>query len=142
MLARHYVLTRSFPPRVKGREGGDEGLVSEGHLPVLRLGGNLDALGLAVGLAAVDLLARLGNGLEDRLVGQRRLGDHDSLLLLEGDLVGLDACRWGRNEVSHCLFGLLPWRNAVRRKGTGYAAKGTWENGKAMRGERAGSCVK
>lgn len=111
-----------FPPSLpdKGRGGEDElvwfGL--GGCAPGLRLGGNLDALGLTVGLTAVDLLARLGNGLEDRLVGQRRLGDHDGLLLLEGDLVGLDACRWGVVcQLSVSLgFAVLPRRE--RRRAT------------------------
>lgn len=55
---------------------------------------DLDALGHAVGLARVDLLARLGDGGEHLLVGQVLLGHDGGGLALEGDLVRLDACRW------------------------------------------------
>jgi len=60
-----------------------------GHLS---LGGHLDAARLSVYLAAVDLLARLGDGLEHRLVAEARGGDDGGRLLLERDFVGLDAC--------------------------------------------------
>lgn len=53
---------------------------------------DLDALGDAVGLARVDLLARLGDGREHLLVGQVVLGHDGGGLALEGDLVRLDAC--------------------------------------------------
>jgi len=61
------------------------------HLLVL----DLNALLNAVGLALIDLLARLGNRPEDLVVGKRRLGRDDGGLLFEGDFVLLDACRWG-----------------------------------------------
>lgn len=53
---------------------------------------DLDALRDAVGLARVDLLARLGDGREHLLVGQVVLGNDGGGLALEGDLVRLDAC--------------------------------------------------
>lgn len=56
-------------------------------------GGDLHALLLAVGRRAVDLLARLADLLEDGLVGQ--VGDDLCGLVLEGDLVRVDACGWG-----------------------------------------------
>lgn len=56
------------------------------------LGRKLNALADAVDLAAVDLLARLLDGLEDGLVVELGLGNDGGLLLLEGDVVGLDAC--------------------------------------------------
>ena len=58
----------------------------------LRRGGDLYALGDAVRLAGVDLLARLGDGLEDLLVRERGLGDDGGGLALEGDVVALDTC--------------------------------------------------
>ena len=59
------------------------------------LDGDDDAALLAVGVAVVDLLARLGDGLEDLLVRERRLGDDGGGLALERDLVVLDAWRDG-----------------------------------------------
>ena len=58
----------------------------------LRSSSDLDALRHAVGLARVDLLARLGDGREHLLVGQVVLGHDGGGLVLEGDLVRLDAC--------------------------------------------------
>lgn len=52
---------------------------------------HLDAAGLAVGLARVDLLASLGNGAQDGLVGEGGVGNDGRGLALEGDLVALDA---------------------------------------------------
>lgn len=54
-------------------------------------GSDLDALRDAIGLARVDLLARLGDGREHLLVGQVVLGHDGGGLALEGDLVRLDA---------------------------------------------------
>lgn len=51
-----------------------------------------DGLLDAVGLAALDLLARLGDGLEHRLVAQVRLGHDCGVLVLQRDLVALNAC--------------------------------------------------
>ncbi len=66
----------------------------------LRSGGDLYALDDAVGLACVDLLARLGDGLEDLLVRERGLGDDGGGLALEGNVVALDAC----TRSSHVSF--------------------------------------
>jgi hypothetical protein len=52
-------------------------------------GGNRDGLVDTVGLGRVDLLASLGNLLEDDLVG--KLGDDLGALVLEGNFVALDA---------------------------------------------------
>lgn len=54
--------------------------------------GQVDALGLAVGLAGLDGLAGLLDGAEDGLVVEAGLGDDKGLLLLERDLVRLDTC--------------------------------------------------
>lgn len=64
------------------------------------LGGHLDALLDAVSGARVDLLARLGDGLEDLLVRQGRLGDDGGGLALEGHLVALDTYKIGRGRWS------------------------------------------
>lgn len=53
---------------------------------------NLDGLVDAVSLARVDLLACLGNLLEDRLVGES--GDDLDGLVVEGNIVRVDACIW------------------------------------------------
>ena len=58
----------------------------------------LDGLGLAVGLAGVDLLAGLLDGAEDGLVVEPGLGDHQGLLLVERDVVALDACTRGADQ--------------------------------------------
>ena len=61
----------------------------------------LDALLDAVGLAAVDLLAGLGDGLQDLLVAEFRAGNNDGGLVLEADLVALDAYVPTVSSVSH-----------------------------------------
>lgn len=53
---------------------------------------HLNAAGLAVGLARVDLLARLADRLEHRLVRQAGVRHNRRRLALQGDLVALDAC--------------------------------------------------
>lgn len=53
--------------------------------------GQVDALGLAIGLAGLDGLARLLDGAENGLVVQTGLGDDECFLLLERDFVRLDA---------------------------------------------------
>lgn len=55
----------------------------------LRGSSHLDRLLNAVRLGRVDLLARLGNLFEDRLVGE--VGDDLGRLVLEGDFVVVDA---------------------------------------------------
>ena len=52
---------------------------------------HLNTLRHAVGLAAVDLLARLGNRLEHLGIRQRLLGHDRRRLRVERDLVGFDA---------------------------------------------------
>jgi hypothetical protein len=52
---------------------------------------HLNAAALTISLARVDLLARLGNGLEHRLVRQRGVRHNRRRLALKGDLVALDA---------------------------------------------------
>ena len=59
--------------------------------------GKLDRLGLAVGLTSVDLLAGLLDGAEDGLIVEPGLGDHQGLLLIERDVVALDACETERH---------------------------------------------
>jgi hypothetical protein len=53
---------------------------------------NNDGNLLAVSLSGVDLLAGLGDLLEDGLVLKSLVGGHISGLVLERDFVGLDAC--------------------------------------------------
>jgi hypothetical protein len=59
--------------------------------PNLRCRGNLNALGDAVRLAGVNLLARLRDGLEHLFVRQGGLSDDGRGLVLQRDLVALDA---------------------------------------------------
>jgi len=61
---------------------------SRGHLCLL----DLNALGDAIRLARVDLLARLGNRLQDLVVREALVGDDGGRLALKRDLVGLDTC--------------------------------------------------
>ena len=56
----------------------------------LGLGRYFDTATLAINLASVDLLARLGNSLEDLFVAETGLGDNGGRLFLEGDFVRLD----------------------------------------------------
>jgi hypothetical protein len=53
---------------------------------------HLHALRNAVRLAAVDLLARLGDGAQHLLVRQLVLSDDRDRLRVERDVVGFDAC--------------------------------------------------
>lgn len=61
----------------------------------------LDRLRHAVGRRRVDLLARLGNLGQDRLVGQR--GDDLCGLVVEGDFVAFDACEKERKPTESVL---------------------------------------
>jgi len=68
-------------PNIPKREGlSDTGILSL----------DLDALLDTVGLARVDLLARLGDGGEHLVVRERRVGDDGRRLALERDVVALD----------------------------------------------------
>ncbi len=78
------MLTR---PKTKGKKTNPPSITQA----VCLLSRHLDALRHAVGLAGVDLLARLGNRLEHLGVGQRLLGDDRRSLGVERDLVGFDA---------------------------------------------------
>jgi hypothetical protein len=61
--------------------------------------GQVDTLGLAVSLAGLDGLAGLLDGAEDGLVVEAGLGNNKGLLLLERDLVRLDACNSRKREI-------------------------------------------
>lgn len=80
--------TNLVPPCLFTRRG-NEGEGEESDESLLR---QLDALGLTVRLARVDLLARLLDGLEHGLVVEARGRDDDGFLLLERHVVALDAC--------------------------------------------------
>lgn len=58
----------------------------------LRVCRDLDALLNTVGLALVDLLARLCDGLQHLLVGEILSGDNGGGLCIERDFVALDTC--------------------------------------------------
>lgn len=65
--------------------------------------GQLDTASLAVGEARVHLLAGLLDGLEDGLVVEAWLSDNQSFLLLERNVVVLDAYFYTNLLASHTL---------------------------------------
>ncbi len=90
----------------------------------LLLRGQLDAAHLTVGLARVHLLAGLGDGAQDFLVGKRRVGDDGGGLALEGDFVALDA--WGKGglaeeEKRRVGTARKPWASALTFKALEHA---------------------
>lgn len=86
--------TECFPSACKANRYSD-GSIARYFLdspPILvqRLGGDLDRLLNTIRLARVDLLASLGDLLEDGIVGEG--GDDLGGLVLKGHVVALDTC--------------------------------------------------
>lgn len=69
---------------------------SRGNLLLL----DLNALSHAIGLARVDLLARLGDRPQHLVVGEALVGNDGSGLTFEGDFVRLDACAQERKVLA------------------------------------------
>jgi len=90
----------------------------------------VDAMPDPVDLAAVDLLPRLCNLLQDRLERQVRARDDGGGLVLEADFVRLDACRVDAN------VSLLPL--IATGWGVHGCEKRRWKEGARQEGERRG----
>lgn len=61
----------------------------------------LDTLGFPISLAGVDLLPGLLDGAQDSLVWEGGIGDNNSGLGVEGDVVGFDT--WGMRQLKWVL---------------------------------------
>jgi hypothetical protein len=64
-------------------------------------GQKLNALNLPIRLPGINLLARLRNRLQHRLVRERGLSNNSGGLCVEGDVVGFNACR---SELASSFF--------------------------------------